>query len=143
MIEDIIFQTNDKTKDQLNIQLSSHFQIFASVHQEPEYQMLKHSPATRARSTEIHVPAYTKDEVEFLIKNELIKYGTNRNEVNESVSVMFSWREVRKHQLWKLPNDIQLCFRWIDFIFNHHKGVDYEQRLFLGGRFFYFHRLSM
>ncbi|CAF5184286.1 unnamed protein product, partial [Rotaria magnacalcarata] len=144
LTEDIISQRNDNTKGQLDIQLLSNFQIFASVHQEQVHQLLKLSPATRSRFTEIHVPSYTEDDVKSLISGELIKHGIDRNQVNHLVTIMLSLREkLRKNSLWKLDNDIQLIFRWIDFIFNHHSSLSIEYRLCLGVRFFYFDQLSM
>ncbi|CAF3117064.1 unnamed protein product [Rotaria sp. Silwood2] len=148
LTENITSQTNDKTKGQLDIQLSPHFQIFASVHQEHEYQMLKLSPATRSRFTEIHVPAYTEDDMKLLIENELIKHGTGEGQAKTYATAMFSLREKvreedKKHPPQKLTNDVQLLFRWMDFIFNHHKGISFEERLILGARFFYFDLLPM
>ncbi|CAF4794749.1 unnamed protein product, partial [Rotaria sp. Silwood1] len=144
LTEDITSQTNDKTKGQLDIKILPQFQIFASVHQEQEYQLLKLSPATRSRFTEIHVPSYTETDIKDLVTGELIKRGINKNQVNKLVPIIFSLREkLRKNPSWKVENDIQLLLRWIDFIFNQHLSLSEEHRLCLGARFFYFDQLPM
>ncbi|CAF3117103.1 unnamed protein product [Rotaria sp. Silwood2] len=147
LTEDITSHGDDsenESRGQLDIVLSPQFQIFASVHQDQEHQVLKLSPATRSRFTEILVPSYLEDELEALANGELIKYGTNEEQVSTLVTMMFSLRKtVRAHTEWKLDNDIRILLRWVDFIRNHHRHNDMFNNLFLGARFFYFDQLPM
>ncbi|CAF3506451.1 unnamed protein product [Rotaria sp. Silwood1] len=130
-------------KGQLEISLSKDFQIFATVHQEHPYESLKLSPSTRSRFTEIYVPAYSNNELEDLVKYELNRFNSKSNEIALLVRQMFSLREkLRTDPEWKLQNDIQLLFRWVDFIKNHHASISLTYRMLLGARFHYFELLS-
>ncbi|CAF4496215.1 unnamed protein product, partial [Rotaria sp. Silwood2] len=141
LTEDI---TSHAEKGQLDIVLSNQFQIFASVHQEQAHQLLKLSPATRSRFTEIHVPAYSEKELQVLIKSEMIKHNISSNQIDSLVEIMFSLRQkLHEDPEWKLENDIQLLFRWADFIANHHTSISLIHRMFLGARFFFFDQLPM
>ncbi|CAF4499017.1 unnamed protein product, partial [Rotaria sp. Silwood2] len=136
LTEDI---TTLSDQGQLDISLSQHFQIFASVHQEEAHQLLRLSPATRSRFTEIYVPAYTDSDLEFLVKSTLNTQQTNSNQIDLLVEQMFSLRKrLRAENEWKLNNDVQLLFRWTDFIKNHHTSISLTHRMLLGARFFYF-----
>ncbi|CAF3786308.1 unnamed protein product [Rotaria socialis] len=130
-------------KGQLDISLSKTFQIFASVHQDEAHQLLKLSPSTRSRFTEIHVPTYSKNELEDLVRFALNQPNSDTNEIAILVEQMFSLREkLRTDPEWKLHNDIQLLFRWVDFIKNHHTSLSLTHRMLLGARFFCFDLLS-
>ena len=140
LTEDI---TSHVGQGQLNITLSSHFQIFASVHQEQTHQTLKLSPAIRSRFTEIYIPPYTESDLRILIESELIKHKISAKEVDTLVQLMFSLRrKLHEDSQWKITNDIQLLFRWTDFLTSHHSSVPLLKRLILGARFFYFDQLS-
>ena len=141
LTEDI---TSHAEKGQLDIFLSNQFQVFASVHQEQAHQLLKLSPATRSRFTEIYVPTYTETELRLLIRTELSKHNISANQIDTLVEVMFSLRQkLHEEAEWKLENDIQLLFRWSDFIVKHHASVSLIHRMFLGARFFFFDQLTM
>ncbi|CAF1101764.1 unnamed protein product, partial [Didymodactylos carnosus] len=141
LTEDI---TSHAEKGQLDITLSNQFQIFASVHQEQAHQVLKLSPATRSRFTEIYVPGYSDNDLKVLVKSELIKQHVSTHQVDLLAELMFSLRQKLHEDLeWKLKNDIQLLFRWTGFIINHHNSVSLIKRLFLGARFFYFDQLPL
>ncbi|CAF3688580.1 unnamed protein product [Rotaria sp. Silwood1] len=141
LTEDI---TSHAEKGQLDITLSNQFQIFASVHQEQAHQILKLSPATRSRFTEIYIPAYVERDLQILVKSELNKHKVHINQIDSLVEIMFSLRrKLRDDPEWKLDNDIQLLFRWTDFITSHHPSISLVDRLFLGARFFYFDQLPL
>ncbi|CAF4073881.1 unnamed protein product, partial [Rotaria magnacalcarata] len=141
LTEDI---TSHAEKGQLDIILSNKFQIFASVHQDQVHQVLKLSPATRSRFTEIYVPAYTEKDLQTLVKTELLKRHVHLNQVDSIVGLMFSLRQkLHDDPEWKLNNDIQLLFRWTDFITSHHTSLALVNRVFLGARFFYFDQLPL
>ncbi|CAF1142018.1 unnamed protein product, partial [Didymodactylos carnosus] len=44
---------------------------------------------------------------------------------------------------WKIGNDIQLLFHWIDFICNQHHSIPLEKRVILGPKFYYFDQLPV
>ncbi|CAF5168894.1 unnamed protein product, partial [Rotaria sp. Silwood1] len=131
LTEDI---TSHAEKGQLDITLSNQFQIFASVHQEQAHQILKLSPATRSRFTEIYIPAYVERDLQILVKSELNKHKVHINQIDSLVEIMFSLRrKLRDDPEWKLDNDIQLLFRWTDFITSHHQSIYIVDGVFVGG----------
>ena len=141
LTEDI---TSQAGKGQLDIVLSNNFQIFASVHQDQIHQILKLSPATRSRFTEIHVQPYEEMELQQLVTGEFKKHNFDDNEISSLVKTIFSLREtLRNDPDWKLTVDIRLLLRWTDFIVKHHQGISVEYRMFLGARFFYFDQLPL
>ncbi|CAF0986919.1 unnamed protein product [Didymodactylos carnosus] len=138
--------TNDGNRGQLNIQLSSNFQVFASVHQDHEYQLLKLSPATRSRFTEIQIPKYELEALNWIVKSELKRKSSSisHQTLDSLVNIMFSIRETLiKDKEWKIGNDIHLLFRWIDFICNQHHSISLEKRVILGAKFYYFDQLPV
>ncbi|CAF0973740.1 unnamed protein product [Adineta steineri] len=140
LTEDITRRT-EKNEDE--IPLSKNFQIFASVHQDELHQLVKLSPATRSRFTEIYIPAYNDTELANLTKSALNQQKSETDDVDFIVEQMFSLRtKIRSDSEWKFSNDVHLLFRWIDFINNHHKAVSLVGRVSLGARFFYFDFLS-
>ncbi|CAF1360682.1 unnamed protein product [Adineta steineri] len=144
LTEDIT--TNDGNRGQLDIKLSSNFQVFASVHQDHDYQLLKLSPATRSRFTEIKIPKYDIDDLKWIVKSELKRKLTSISDdtIVSLINNMFSIREtLREYNEWKIDNDIQLLFRWIDFICNQHSSISLERRLILGAKFYYFDQLPV
>ncbi|CAF1361581.1 unnamed protein product [Adineta steineri] len=148
LTEDIItnYSTNDVNRGQLDIKLSSNFQVFTSVHQDHEYQLLKLSPATRSRFTEIKIPKYDIDDLKWIVKSELKRKLTTVSDdtIVLLINNMFSIREtLREDNEWKIDNDIQLLFRWIDFICNQHTSISLEKRLILGAKFYYFDQLPL
>ncbi|CAF1151526.1 unnamed protein product, partial [Rotaria sordida] len=141
LTEDITSQVD---KGQLDINLPNYFQIFASVHQEQSHQLLKLSPATRSRFTEIHISSYSDDDLKILVKAELNKINIDKKELDSFINIMFLLRNKLIYDTeWKLKNDIQLLFRWIDFIKNHHQELELTHRMLLGVRFFYFDQLPI
>ncbi|CAF4694006.1 unnamed protein product, partial [Rotaria sp. Silwood1] len=141
LTEDITSQVD---KGQLDINLPNYFQIFATVHQEQSHQLLKLSPATRSRFTEIHIPSYSDDDLKIIVKAELNKINIDKKELDSFVNTMFLLRnKLIRDTEWKLKNDIQLLFRWTDFIKNHHQELLLTHRMLLGARFFYFDQLPM
>ena len=141
LTEDI---TSHTERGQLDITLTNQFQIFASVHQDQIHQVLKLSPATRSRFTEIYVPAYTEKDLRTIVKNEFVKKNVCLDQVDSLVELMFSIRrKVLDDPEWQLNNDIQLLFRWTDLITGHHASVSLEKRVFLGARFFYMDQLPL
>ncbi|CAF4763759.1 unnamed protein product, partial [Rotaria sp. Silwood1] len=141
LTEDI---TSQAGKGQLDIALSNDFQVFASVHQDQIHQVLKLSPATRSRFTEIHVESYSEEDLRKLIMNEFEKHNISGTQVDFLVKTMFSLRQkLRTDPEWKIAVDIRLLFRWTDFIVTHHQGISLEHRMFLGARFFYFDQLPL
>ncbi|CAF3680158.1 unnamed protein product [Rotaria sp. Silwood1] len=138
--------TGDGNRGQLDVQLSSNFQVFASVHQDHEYQLLKLSPATRSRFTEIKIPKYTLEDLKLIVESELKRKlsSISHQTIDSLVKTMFSIREtLRNEKEWKIDNDIRLLFRWIDFICNQHYSMPLEKRLILGAKFYYFDQLPV
>ncbi|CAF3665321.1 unnamed protein product [Rotaria sp. Silwood1] len=141
LTEDITCQTD---QGQLDVVLSNQFQIFATVHQDQIHQVLRLSPATRSRFTEIYVNGYSDDDLRKLAEIELVKLDTSLESVKSLIKMMFSLREiVVTDPEWKMKVDIRLLFRWTDFILHHPSAISVEQRMFLGARFFYFDQLPM
>ncbi|CAF1367770.1 unnamed protein product, partial [Rotaria sordida] len=127
---------------QLNIQILSNLQIFASIHQEEEHQLAKVSPSTRSRFTVIRISSYNTDELKSLSKTELIQGGIDIDQVDLVVETMFSLlQEIEKITVTKI--NIHVLFRWLDFITNHQNSLLLEHRIILGARFFLFDSLSI
>ncbi|CAF1156114.1 unnamed protein product, partial [Adineta ricciae] len=137
LTEDI---TTSGTDRQLEIKLTKHFQIFASVHQDDFHQQIKLSAATRSRFTQIYISPYNEDDLKDLVKIHL----NQQTKSSEEINLMFSLRtKIHCEMENKLSNDVHLLFRWIDFINQHKKDVTLMEKILIGARFIYFDLLPM
>eukprot|EP01127_Copromyxa_protea_P008978 TRINITY_DN2080_c0_g1_i4.p1 TRINITY_DN2080_c0_g1~~TRINITY_DN2080_c0_g1_i4.p1 ORF type:complete len:7466 (-),score=1064.85 TRINITY_DN2080_c0_g1_i4:44-22441(-) len=143
LTEDVTLHSLESDADDLQIDLPSSFQVFATVHHDLESQALNLSPATRSRFTEIRVSPYDDDDLqslaEFAFDIALSPDSEDRKYLGEGISLLFELRKaVLSDEQWTVKHDIMQLFRAIDFICGHPPVIPFIQRVILGMRFFYF-----
>ena len=117
------------------ISIAESFQVFATINIENENQKVNISPATRSRFTEIRVSAYSREEIQSIIRQECgdLELGDKLFELRELIIT---------DPYWNQSNDIHILFRFIDFILKEDTETDIDYKILVGARFFYFERFK-
>jgi len=148
--EDITMQSagdgslrQDGARPTQNIPILPSFQVIATVHSDSPSAKLNLSPATRSRFTEIHVQAYSRqDLVDIVTALFTTKLHEPLQQIQTAVELMFILRDevhlADSHGHGEQDPDIHKLFRMVHFVLKHDQQMHLVRRVWLAARFFYF-----
>lgn len=140
--EDITGSTSGSYKE---IQVPSTFRLIATIHSEGPRWNSNLSTATKSRFTAISVPDYSQDDLQQLIASEIRAQSHEGSKMEpETIArhVLELRQLVRAESGIREYNDVHQLFRWVDFLCNDSVETGIENRIVLGGKYFYLDELE-